>query len=1130
VVTQTSFGNSMSRVRSRTRQYRGTQGFFGSLGLALLKIEDEIENAVGSTAKTLDLDITAALDDAFHRGGDHSFFINSASFLVGNNAASGTFTLFDSYGRFLDVRIPKDAKITAASLILTARVTDSGTGVKTTIQAEDVDNATQVADESDWETRVTGLTAASVSWDDIADWTAEESGPDTTSPDISTVIQEIVDRSGWASGNAINLFWLNNGSDLAVGKKRDAHSASDPPFPPPMLHVEFEVEGFPVLALNRIVDEVVNLVEQINFTVGRIKIEDEQLTIPEQLVKVRDLIRILDEAENLQEGLVASRELVRVLDENENITEGIIKTKLIAQVEDEVINIVEALATVLGKVKVIDETINLVEGGAVDVQISTSLDDLHHRGDHTFSATGVALNIGKSGGAGTSDWDTVGVFRSITIPKDAEITAAVIIFTARISNGPNDVKVKIQAENVDDATPPTDDTDFHTRSLTSQVVNWDIPEAWVADREYRSPDFSAVIQAIVDRAGWVSGQDIGIWVSDNVSGADTFFRQGFSYDGDTSKALRLLIEHGPGPVVARTLNRIRDEVEDIAEGIVHTSVLLRVLDEVVNVNEGVVPSRVLARILDETGNVVEGVNKTKLITKVEDEVENIVEVLVKLIGTIKITDEAVNLVEQVNKTKKIAKALAEIVNIAEATLAIQALNRILNEAVNINEGVVTAQALTRVLDETENIVEAIVTARDLVRIRDEVINLVEQINEHIGVEGNILKIIDEAVNIIEGLAGIVTLDLQIAAGPDDMHHSGVHAITTSSGNTIVGRIASTPYGTGLRFLNIQVPQGAVITVAFLTFQSNGAESSTLIKTNIHFHDSDNSPQITNDTEWHAIVDSNLTGFVAWDDIPALADDEEFTSPSIIGPLQEVIDRSGWVPGNALHVLWLDDVSNFSHRVRPHAFDGESARSAKLHIEFEVRGGLPVRVLNRILNEPENIVEGLVKARDQVRLLAETVNLQEALIPSRVLVRIQDDTANIVEAINKTIASFKITDEVVNLAEGVVKTKLIAKAIAEVVNIVEVIVKSRVLIRIKNTWIQVVEKLIPNRALLRIEAEIENFVEATPLEFLADQTVGVAIGTPTIEDLALGTSTVKELAAAVPGIRNGALGAVAIRAL
>ena len=146
--------------------------------------------------------------------------------------------------RFLDIEIPQGATITEAYLKVTAK--DSGsysstnTPVNTRIVAEGADNPGTFADNAGaFDTRYGTKTTAYVSWQVPAFTTNTE----YTSPDIKTVIQEIVDRGGWASGNAIVLFW-NDFEDETTGddRRRFNYSYDDTPAKAPLLTIEWELE------------------------------------------------------------------------------------------------------------------------------------------------------------------------------------------------------------------------------------------------------------------------------------------------------------------------------------------------------------------------------------------------------------------------------------------------------------------------------------------------------------------------------------------------------------------------------------------------------------------------------------------------------------------------------------------------------------------------------------------------------------------------------------------------------------------------------------------------------------------------------------------------------------------------
>jgi len=107
--------------------------------------------------------------------------------------------------RFLNITIPKGSTINEAHLNLRALNGYAGNSVNSRISAEDVANPPVFADDAGaFDARWANRTAARIEWDNIP---ATIDDQEYDSPDIKAVIQEIVDRGDWASGNAIVIFW-----------------------------------------------------------------------------------------------------------------------------------------------------------------------------------------------------------------------------------------------------------------------------------------------------------------------------------------------------------------------------------------------------------------------------------------------------------------------------------------------------------------------------------------------------------------------------------------------------------------------------------------------------------------------------------------------------------------------------------------------------------------------------------------------------------------------------------------------------------------------------------------------------------------------------------------------------------
>jgi hypothetical protein len=79
--------------------------------------------------------------------------------------------------------------------------------------------------------------------------------------------------------------------------------------------------------------------------------------------------------------------------------------------------------------------------------------------------------------------------------------------------------LKVYCEAADDAAAfTTTNNDISDRSLTTGYVDWQDEERHVRHEYFSTPDLSHVLQEVVDRGGWVSGQNVAfIFKSDNLA-------------------------------------------------------------------------------------------------------------------------------------------------------------------------------------------------------------------------------------------------------------------------------------------------------------------------------------------------------------------------------------------------------------------------------------------------------------------------------------------------------------------------------------------------------------------------------------------------------------------------------------
>tara|TARA_R100000406_G_scaffold11504_2_gene7428 strand:- start:28466 stop:29110 length:645 start_codon:yes stop_codon:yes gene_type:complete len=117
---------------------------------------------------------------------------------------SNRYRFYQAYFRFVNVALTQGATIESAYLKVEFH---SGSERAFRINGFDVDNQAQPSTSNNGsEGAHSNHTTASVDWTVATLASGEEV---STSPDIKTIVQEIVDRSGWLSGNALMLgVWL----------------------------------------------------------------------------------------------------------------------------------------------------------------------------------------------------------------------------------------------------------------------------------------------------------------------------------------------------------------------------------------------------------------------------------------------------------------------------------------------------------------------------------------------------------------------------------------------------------------------------------------------------------------------------------------------------------------------------------------------------------------------------------------------------------------------------------------------------------------------------------------------------------------------------------------------------------
>ncbi|WP_372880299.1 hypothetical protein [Psychromonas sp.] len=347
--------------------------------------------------------------------------------------------------RFNNIDIPPGVNIINAYIQFTVDETKgSGSGAILDFHAQAIDSA-QTFTSSTYDISSRIKTNMAIQWN-VAAWNSVgEASVDQVTPDLSSVIQEIVDRPGWTQFNSIAIIVTGAGTRTAEAFDGESVAA-------PLLVIEYE-SGPPECS---------------------------------------------DGIDNDADGLIDFPSDPECLSEADN---------------DEI----DALSTT---------TISSI--------ISQSSDDAEERsgGSMDLSSSDLELVFDDSN-------QEVGMrFQNIGIPQAAIITNAYIEFAADETNSVT-TNLELFAQDTDNApTFSSSSNNISNRIKTSASVQWNDIPAWSSVSEkHRSPDISTIIQEVIDRGGWLSGNSIAIIV------AGSGERTAEAYDGESQNAALLVIEY-----------------------------------------------------------------------------------------------------------------------------------------------------------------------------------------------------------------------------------------------------------------------------------------------------------------------------------------------------------------------------------------------------------------------------------------------------------------------------------------------------------------------------------------------------------------------------------------------------------
>ncbi len=466
-------------------------------------------------ATTFETRIGAGSDDAEERVSGAVSLTSSDIEMVFDRGGDQTVGL-----RFNGVTIPQGASIQEAWLQF--QVDEANTvATNLTIQAQDADNPpTFTTATGNISTRP--VTSAAVSWAPPPWNTPGEQGLDQRTPDIGSVVQEVVNRPLWAPGNSLAIIISGTGERTAESYNGNAPAAAA------LLHVVYAPGGGgnnPPTANDDSASTILNTPVTVDVAAND--------TDPDGNLDPTTANTACATCAGPTNGSLVN---------NGNGTFDYTPTTGFTGTDNFIYEICDTGAlcdTATATINVTGQTTTF------EVRVAASSDDAEERVSGSVSLGSSDLELVFDSGGD----QTVGMrFQGVLVPQGASIINAYVQFQADETHSVA-TNLAVQGEDADNPVAfSASSGNITSRPRTTAAVNWS-PPAWNTVGEQgpaqQTPDLTSVVQEIVNRPGWAAGNAMAIIIS------GTGERTAESFNGVSSAAPLLHIEYagagGPFP-------------------------------------------------------------------------------------------------------------------------------------------------------------------------------------------------------------------------------------------------------------------------------------------------------------------------------------------------------------------------------------------------------------------------------------------------------------------------------------------------------------------------------------------------------------------------------------------------------
>ncbi|MEH6814286.1 MAG: hypothetical protein V7677_17255, partial [Motiliproteus sp.] len=137
---------------------------------------------------------------------------------------------------------------------------------------------------------------------------------------------------------------------------------------------------------------------------------------------------------------------------------------------------------------------------------------------------------------------------------------------------------------------------------------------------------------------------------------------------------------------------------------------------------------------------------------------------------------------------------------------------------------------------------------------------------------------------------------------------------------------------GLRFSNINIPQGATVSSAVMSFTADNANTTTTSLV-LYGEDADQSSSFTSTANDLGVVSRpRTTASVNWNSagtLTAWVNGTQYQSPDLTSIIQEIVNRGGWCGGNSLSIV----VTGTGQRIAK-SYESDPSQAAQLSITYD----------------------------------------------------------------------------------------------------------------------------------------------------------------------------------------------------